>query len=417
MESIFSPENCADLHNQLLHRHISNIPDAAPSRTLVSRFHQASPQLASIPSLNSLLAYRFLSLLDTYSPTADTQAPQLLTPQACQPDPQTFFHDVEFAVDDSNSGNPTIILLYAGAPHTSQEYGGLYLDLQTCRAHWRLAPHQFAPRNQWVPLDLVLRKWLALWDIDKYHWDPAQSQPSVQPWVEADVSASLSAWESLLGAINSRLPQQQQEQASNQSSPRLPPLSLALLDQYALSPFTKAFLSRAQRPSNFHLIGPGISAFTPDSFTFLYSSEAADSARRRWTANSEPDEWPALLLPAASSVPHPAPDRSFDQPWGFSHFTVLRRAGLYLGTEMAEADAVCFVTQAGASPVFCFAPPQCPWGPGRAPRLAEVLERWAGLVTAGVWRVDGGGVCEGLEWFQQHRTARDVQLEWNDNVR
>jgi hypothetical protein len=260
--------------------------------------------------------------------------------------------------------------------------------------------------------------------MDKYYWDPAQAQPSVQPWVETDVSSSLRAWNLLLDAINSRLPpqqqqqqQQQQEQESDQSPPRLPPLSSALLDQYALSPFARAFLSRAQAPSNFHLIAPGISAFTADSFTSLYGSEAADSARRRWTATTEPDEWPALILPAASSVPHPAPERSFDQPWGFSHFSISRRAGLYLGAIMAEADAVGFVTQAGASPMFRFVPPQCPWGPGREPRLVEVLERWAGLVTAGAWRVDSRGVCEGLDWFQQHRTARDVQLEWNDDMR
>jgi hypothetical protein len=194
------------------------------------------------------------------------------------------------------------------------------------------------------------------------------------------MSASLKAWEELLDAVASRLPRQQQQHEAGGGEARPPPLSPALLDHYPLSPFGRGFLSRVRPPPTCRFVAPAISAFISDPFTALYGSEPSDSPRLRWVANTEPDEWPALLLPATSSVLQPALEATFDKPWGFAKFTVSRRAGLYLGADMTEADAACFVTHGGASPVFQFSPPQCPWGPrslAQAFRGAEKMG-WVG---------------------------------------
>jgi hypothetical protein len=197
------------------------------------------------------------------------------------------------------------------------------------------------------------------------------------------VYASLKAWEELLDAVASRLARQRQQHKVGDGEARPPSLPPALLDHYPLSLFGRGFLSRVYRPPTFRFVAPAISALISDPFTALYGSEPSDSPRLRRVANTEPDEWPALLLPATSSVLPPALEATFNKPWGFAKFTVSRRAGLYLGADMTEADAACLVTHGVASPVFQFSPQQCPWGPGRSPRLSEVLRRWVGLLRDG----------------------------------
>src|SRR5690348_13143770 len=90
----FSPERCADLHNQLLRKTIENVPGATPHRNLVNEFLELAPDFAAIPNLTELPQYKLLSLLDIYDPDGDVRDLYPLTPQACQPVPSFFFNEV-----------------------------------------------------------------------------------------------------------------------------------------------------------------------------------------------------------------------------------------------------------------------------------------------------------------------------------
>lgn len=134
------------------------------------------------------------------------------------------------------------------------------------------------------------------------------------------------------------------------------------------------------------MIAPGITVFSEESLVSAHAREAEDSWRRRWTKNAEPDEWPGLLLPTLveRSVPREYPaDDSFDKDWGVGNLTVNLLPGLYVGVALETADSVFFVTEQARTNLFDFSR-SYPWGPGRKPRLCEVLLKWANLVERNV---------------------------------
>ena len=102
-DQFFSPEKCADLHNQLLRKATENDPNDRYERTLTQRFLAFAPEFAEIKNLQELPLYRFLCLLET---TPDTnERVGLLTLQMYQPDPTAFW-------SESFANEPGFILLY-----------------------------------------------------------------------------------------------------------------------------------------------------------------------------------------------------------------------------------------------------------------------------------------------------------------
>ncbi|KAF1815498.1 hypothetical protein P152DRAFT_187095 [Eremomyces bilateralis CBS 781.70] len=186
------------------------------------------------------------------------------------------------------------------------------------------------------------------------------------------------------------------------------PLPTNILDQYTLSPFTKAFLSRARLPS-FKYVAPGVTHFTLDFFYAVYSSELRDSPRLPPHEDPDLNEVATLIPPAECSIPYPAGPDSADSE-GFARFTVARRAGLYTTPDAYCADGVKLVDSVGSSrEILRYRPPHCPWGPNRYPRLADILQKWAELVQNKVWVVDHDGVKTSIDWFLEN----DVTLEWS----
>lgn len=406
----FAPERCAEMHNALLRRATEHDPTAITERTLAARLLQAAPEFAAMDNLEEMPAYRLLSSLETTLAPAG-RAPAPLTPLMLQPDPLGFWSE-SFAAHE----RPEVVLLY-GQNDGSPADGGLFLDLRSCRVVWHWAPGPFPAEEEWVGLEVALQRSLDKWNSGKYFWNAENGIVDQRMWTESDVDDALSTWDRLLSSIEERLPQPEG------TSERLEPIQIDQETRTALriSGFSAEFLTRASRPS-FKYIAPGITTFSTESLTALYTSEDQRAPRRSYpTGPGDPDgdEWSTLLLPAERPVQsdtsrHPDPDvRSFDKNWGFGKFTVDRRAGLYVIAEVADGDSVRLITPSGQAAAGDFSG-RCPWGERRPPRLAEILAHWASLVETGAWQVGADGVMEADDWFDGH--LGQSKLSWHDQI-
>jgi hypothetical protein len=433
----FTPERvatCAKLHNELLAKLMRNRTDAKVRRGIAERFTEAGnnistrmdtwfnfgaprlkeyqyegePQLPrnqrSYFKFQDSPGFQFLSMIDTYETTADGDA-VLMTPDAEQPNPWTMFLDPRFYPAH------TCVKLYSGA--VAEHYdGGIILDMYSGQAQWDAEWFDAMPEKEhWRPLESILHSWVDFHLSGKYYRNEEEKSLNTRSWIERDLFESLQAWDSLLEAIATRI--SGNAPITTKFEPGLDP---ALLSQYRLSPFAIVFLSKAKRPS-FKYIAPGISTFTPESFRALYSSESPEAWRlkdfvsKEWT---EPDSYPSLIFPADQTIGSWSGDKTFDEPWGFSKLTINRRAGLYINGNWNNGDTTQFVDHRGSTSAFQMNPPHCPWGPGRSPRLAEVLRKWEELVRSKSWHVVADyGVTNGPKWFEKHRDS--TPLKWPDS--
>ncbi|KAF4461932.1 hypothetical protein FALBO_11268 [Fusarium albosuccineum] len=254
MDAPFDPVRCAELHNQLLAKATSRVSDSAEhtQRDVLTRWHQLNPETRPTNITENGSLCRFLSLIDSYKPN---DIP--LTAEFTQPEPWWFdngLHDT----DDRN-----IILLYGDETQTPTMDGGLYFDL----------------------------------DIDLVHWGRLRGgrlPPDEQPWTPEDLTGTLRHWDRLIEAIQSRLPLSGQVPETH----LLEPLSTDVVRRFTISSFAKSFLCAAKRPSFKH-IAPGITTFTPESFSTIYGAESPRS-RRSSTGQGEGSDVISLILPSAT---------------------------------------------------------------------------------------------------------------------
>lgn len=143
----FSPEVCAEPHNQLLARAIAQKPDAVVQRNLAEGFLEAARQFREVPGLAERPSYRFLSLLDTSSALGG-----LLTPQTFQPEKRHFWMNSPFAAEV-----PDAVLLYGDNVVGERFDGGVFFNIKTCRACWFIMPGKLPPPQEWVSLEDLLR--------------------------------------------------------------------------------------------------------------------------------------------------------------------------------------------------------------------------------------------------------------------
>ncbi|GKT93654.1 hypothetical protein Ct61P_11504 [Colletotrichum tofieldiae] len=414
MNVAFDPVRCAELHNQLLANAIAHVPGAADHvvRDAIPRVLDVAPEWANTDAIDEVPIYQFLSLLDSYRPL---EFP--LTPEFWQPRPAFFWNELYQDFEDRD-----LILLYPDNTDSPIMDGGLYFNLDTNLVHWgRINLHPLPPDDAWVPLELALRKALDMWECGKFHWDPSSftnvDALSIRSWAVRDLEAAVASWNDLLVAIQDRLPLP----AGDERPPFHEPLPSDLVEQYAstLSPFAVAFLTAAKRPS-FTNVAPGLTVFTPESFTALYAAEPAESPRRTQNAKASPDEYASLILPATLAAISEDPDLepSFDEDYGYGKFTVSRRAGLYTDptTGLRNADGALLITAEGAAHPVRFEG-QRPWGAPRVVRFAEMFALWATLVRDGVWDISIEGVATSHAWFTDGATLEHRQLLWTEDCR
>jgi len=276
----------------------------------------------------------------------------------------------------------------------------------------------------WVPLELALRKGLEMWDRQKYYWDgdPTDRNSAIRlrSWTARDLDEALQAWDMLLDAIQSRLPPGSVRQAESVWGKPLPP---ELVDEFKLSPFAMAFLKAAKRPP-FTYVAPGMTTFNQETFSMLMRAELPDAPRQREIARIglEPDEWPSLVLPAASTVqlipqnPSPPGDVFFDKPWGCGRFVIARKAGLYTNLLREDGDSTFFITAEGrVNPInYRY---QRPWGHPRHLTFAEMFELWTYYIQEGLWEVGHDGVSTPHSWFTDSGSAEARAVYWGAHSR
>lgn len=434
MDVEFNPERCAELHNKLLAKTYESVPDAARQfeRNMIARVRAEIPEAATWLlevaeedagsfAMEDLAFHLFFSRIDTYHSADRYLSDVPLSGELKQPDPKWFYHR---RLEDSDDERHIILLYGDNVLHEPMD-GGLFLDLDTWMVTWaRLQGAKDIPEDQeaWVPLELALRKGLDMWDRGKYYWDmdPADrdSRLLLRSWTNRDLNDAVQTWETLLEAINSRLP-------SGTTSAYRGPLPSDLVDEFQISPFAKAFLKAAKRPS-FTYVAPGLTTFTDQAFALLMRSETPDAPRRHHISKIglELDEWPSLIIPAAPSIgpipenPPPPGDRFFDKPWGYGRFMVARTAGLYTDLLRENGDATLMVTAEGKTdrqPVR-FAYPR-PWGHDRSLTFGEMFDLWTHYVIEGLWEVGVDGVVTPHSWFTEMGTEDARKVYWNAHSR
>ncbi|CAG9942258.1 unnamed protein product [Clonostachys rosea f. rosea IK726] len=398
----FDPDRCALLHNELLSRAVGHIPDAAENmqQNCIQIALGNPPGWADTDALQNDDIVRFFSQLNVYDPR---HAP--FTGEFRQPDAVAFWNRTYGDMND-----PDIILLYPTAFDIQQD-AGLFLDLFTKRVTYGNMECGSLPASHsesWVPLEFALLKLLEMWDRGKYYWmDDSRSSILMRGFTPGDLEETLSAWEGLLEAIQTRLGDRREDNYRD-------PLPISLVNRFKMSPFAKAFLTRAKRP-NFTFVGPGITVFTDVRFEATMSSELPDSERSQFIKKfpDEPDLYPSLILPLADEsvrlqTPFTIRERHLER------LTISLLPGLYTAVDDKFADTIQLVT-AQATDRDMVHNVQRPWGIGRAPRFAEIFEVWAGYVIDGIWEVGVDGVSTNHGWFTDAETKVYRELHFMED--
>lgn len=254
-------KTCAHLHNELLALTAKMLPNSSTSIQggLLQAVLETLPEYFENGQNHPL--YRMFELMNWYPPVNDVPDP-VLAPFASQTSMGLIKPNV---LEDET--DPAIVIYYNMVGYIRDKDEMLF-DLSTGLAHWHSMPDRWIGREYWVPLETVLRSWMALWKSKKV--DYVNSQYRIALWIPGDVDRSIGAWEGLLTAIDGSIGGQ---------SPRMEPMDIGTLSQHPISDFSIEFLKCARRPS-FKYIAPGISTFSPDSFLALYSAEPPAQSSR-----------------------------------------------------------------------------------------------------------------------------------------
>jgi hypothetical protein len=399
--TLFSPERCADLHNQLVGHAVEADSDLAPHITR-NVFHlpeapTTRPDDPSTPVRNYLSdgLILFLESIDTWN---GSLIPFANLAYAVPPILQRFW---DFAEHIPEGRYQNAILLYGDSE--SSNSGGLFFDMDTNLVYWQLIPGFVWPNAEdWVPLELALTKWLRMWEVGKVE-KLAHGSIGLRQWCDWELERDLEAWDDLLQAIELKMPD-----TGGTSEVKRGMVDRTILGQWRASSFTRRFLGVARAPRKAGLrIAPGIGTFTTSTYHNLQLSEPSDSKRLNTIRSrklEEDDLIPSLLFPSPTAV-----DTRAD---GFGNFLLEGRAGVYIVPSMGWGDSVRVVNGEGGADTFGYKPVGCPWSPGRDAVLGEVLSRWTELIEDGTWEVGEDGVIGGIEMLNEAHPS--YRLRWDE---
>ncbi|KAK3995242.1 hypothetical protein QBC44DRAFT_366768 [Cladorrhinum sp. PSN332] len=419
---------CATLHNKLLslsHPTSPTIPLPAISTlpTLPTPDSFLPESLSThLYSPTSLLA-RLLPLLNiTGTPNqAQTQTQcfnnKPLTPIFHQPHPAMFYLPL-FQYDLEDADSPFVCLYPQRIASESPHDGGLFVDVYNLRAAWHAGPGhgKMLPLDGWVPLHEVLLREIQRWESGKYFLDgELEDGVGIKKWVEDDLEDAVWGWERLVRVIRRQQKgkndgdgddDDDDEDEDENDVEWQNPISIEVLDSLRIGGFAKAFLARAKRPKGIKFVAPGITIFDDNAIREAYAGEPEDSLRIKH-ASGDPDDAKEIT---SLIFPGPATAKITDK----QHYMTLNgRVGLYVEGWGRDADVVRLVTSGGDKGT-CQFKKQCPWGPDRLARLAEVLAQRTWLIENGKWTVGDEGVIDEPEWFDDGAHADLAGLGWKE---
>lgn len=415
---VFDPAKCAQLHNQIL-----TIVAAGPrgaSNRLVNFFAAYEDVEAADPSRQYLSEplVKFLSQIDVAVADGDNFSDTLsFTPHLAQPHLASFWSYSEWDLEDQY---PHAILLYPEAGGDGE--GGVFFDMSTNLAVMIIVSAEFPHKDQWQPLEIILQRYLDLFESGKYHvsdYDSNATGCSAEPWVEQDVLATLEQYHALLDAIAARIAGAMVEDK--------PLVSTDTLTRWNVKGFAYEFLSRAKSPS-FTFIAPGITVWNASAFNTL-RVEDIGSARDKVATEQEFET--VLIFPSDTQVYEGDEMLRFISPVLFHNL-----AGVYLwGPDTDEMRFILPYPIGQNGFVFFGSSPRddldwkwrvrgndvlyqhgrCPFFRDHFTRLVTLLHSWTIAVEWGDFLVGPNGVEGGMDLYKQADTA-NPGIDFNVNV-
>ena len=289
-------------------------------------------------------------------------------------------------------------------------------------------------RQRWHPLETVLEAWLDIIRIEKAKAvddDVEVPNPKYDPWINVPYSKNMleetvEAFNHLVEAIESHMPEQPQERKSGLVDDDI------LKESGVPSGLAYSFISKAIRPQ-FKYIAPGLSIPTPSTFLkqpfkdIPLDSDPADDGEvleirpillfrsdQNYTAPEDSDisgsdlpfSWPysqviqypagLYLSPIDRGSSNPFEDEAeVVLPFGIGGNGYARTSdGARFGENTEDEDVTPRNTHADL-----YQPGYQPFGETHKVRLASIFKSWLGMIERGDWKVDGEGVVGGIgEW-------------------
>lgn len=418
---LFDPQKCARLHNQIVAL-VAAGPDGASDN--IHKFFDAYPNAdAEDPYIEyispSLLEY--LTAIDIAVPNPPNFIPLSFTPHLAMPHPKVFWTSREWDLEEEY---PYMILLYPTLSDGGD--GGLFFNMATNLCTWVFLENEMPHPEQWFSLELALTKYLTYFSTGKFRvsdYDPSALGCSMEPYVENDVVASLSAYDALLQAIASKA-------GGDAQISDMPLVDPEILTRWNIRGFAYEFLSRA-KASSFTYIAPGIKPLDASTLTDLMN-EDVDSIRQQTIqerdlgANGDSAPFPLFLGDERVEL------TAQNELWARFEAPLLldSLSGVYVYPNNHFADGVRLITpfevggngyvHDGNSPeldvsdtsrwkregnAVLYQHGPCPFFGGHFTQLVTLLRMWTSSVESGFFSVGPDGVGGGMEVFKLADTA------------
>lgn len=262
----------------------------------------------------------------------------------------------------------------------------------------------------WYPLEVVLSIWISMItsskiqvvDADTFNTykGPKQNPWIMVPWTEAQLRDTLSAWEGLVEAIESRI-------SSLESDTDL---SHGLVDESILSSsdhlhnsFISAFLTRARKP-RFKHIAPALSIPSSETFTFFQPFNLLYSSPE----DNEESLPPLILFQLPGNTPQ-TPVNPNEPPFYYPHNILPLPCGLYIlpstssGHSNPFSDTCKLLLPFSLKNSFfsLYQPSYRFFSEQYAARLEHVFDSWRWMIEDGDWTVDENGVVGSVELWRE----------------
>lgn len=270
-------------------------------------------------------------------------------------------------------------------------------------------------RSNWVPLDVILRHWLQLFELGKFYVEGTEIKEHEYAPLELD--RDLQAWEGYLQVLEAKTEEHRSattilrvdtndvvsEERDRQLDAKL---IQAAIEQNKLDPIGPVLLSRLRRPNHdVKHIGPRLVCFVDVLFSKMYSVTSSTTAEA-------PNEFPLLYpeLEQKSNLLFPAigpsstlelGDARMIWPWnGMGKFP-----GVWAYADRGSQYTV--LDHKGGQDIF-HNQDTVPWGRPSSP-LADMFRAWKAMLVNGYWQVNHDSVVSDYFWFAENR-----KISWRE---
>lgn len=443
----FNPAECATLHNKLV-EHIVNLKlewwDYV-QQNLFTVLHgnvyvdwsyddgeteDPPPSPASDKQLCERLGIELTTFLERIDVICLDNGSRPFLPWVDSPSLEALF---DFCNQTDDQEIPNAILLYPAASEFYLEgrAGGVFFDTWLEIAHFvRLQDlPRFPDQMSWVPLSVLLRAWLKIFEDEKVFVD-RNGWLKCKSFSQAELDRTLATWNEYIN----KLERQIGATVGANTAQATAPTSLVnqqLLDRWReyIHDFSYDFLRQARRPkAGIVTVAPGVSIYDDRTFDLLHQHQQdlnleLNSLEEIMEAQAKSDlykndVYATLLFPAIGQQSRIARkwengvDKSVEQLFG--RFLIDRKAGLY---QVYASANVVMVDHLGGINALQHRD-GCPWEERKYAQLEDMLRTWGSLIDRGIWTVGITGITGDFSWFAEYGREIDwmQSATWISNL-